>query len=200
MLSELLNRRKNIIPMATLILVTGGCSKCPADIPRSLFANLKSRSNYHGCSRGFHNPGSSYSEVGREFRGAHGRNKLQTPWSLGWLQGFLGVRRTKLHKAFSHVSHSLFRINSCLKRPHLWAVSVALPGSGSNSYWEAQRVLQYSRDHSVATVDFSETSPVCGSRSAAAAAAARLNSHSSQMSAVVMEGARENVSFGFEFP
>lgn len=53
----------------------------------------------------------------------------------------------------------------------------------------------------MATVDFSETSPVCGSRSAAAAAAAaRLNSHSSQMSAVVMEGATENVSFGFEFP
>lgn len=74
-----------------------------------------------------------------------------------------------------------------------------LPGNGSNSSWGAQRVLQYRRDHSVATVDFSETSPVCGSRSAAAAAA-QLNSHSSQMSAVVVEGARENVSFGFEFP
>lgn len=143
MLSELLNRRKNIIPMATLILVTGGCSKCPADIPRSLFANLRSRGNYHGCSRGFHNPGSSYSEVGREFRRTHGRNKLQAPWSLGWLQGFLGVRRTKLHKAFSWLRFwkmflptrfplPFFRINSCMKRPHLWAVSVALPGSGSN--------------------------------------------------------------------
>lgn len=52
----------------------------------------------------------------------------------------------------------------------------------------------------MATVDFSETSPVCGSRAAAAAAAARLNSHSRQMSAVVLEGARENSSFGFEFP
>lgn len=63
-------------------------------------------------------------------------------------------------------------------------------------------MLQYRRDHSVATVDFSEASPVCGSRSAAAAAAAaaRLNSHSSHISAVVVEGARENVSFGFEFP
>lgn len=60
-------------------------------------------------------------------------------------------------------------------------------------------MLQYRRDHSVATVDFSETSPVCGSRSAAAAVA-WLNSHSSQMSAVVVEGARENVSSGFELP
>lgn len=60
-------------------------------------------------------------------------------------------------------------------------------------------MLQYRRDHCVATVDFSKMSPVCGSRSAAAAASAQLNSHSSQMSAV-MEGARENVSFGFEFP
>lgn len=59
-------------------------------------------------------------------------------------------------------------------------------------------MLQYRRDHCVATVDFSKMSPVCGSRSAAAASA-QLNSHSSQMSAVV-EGARENVSFGFEFP
>jgi len=50
----------------------------------------------------------------------------------------------------------------------------------------------------VATVDFSKMPPVCGSRSAAAAAA-QSTSHSSQMSAVV-EGARENVSFSLEFP
>lgn len=50
----------------------------------------------------------------------------------------------------------------------------------------------------MATVDFLKMSPICGSGSAAAASA-QLNSHSSQMSAV-MEGARENVSFGFEFP
>jgi len=64
---------------------------------------------------------------------------------------------------------------------------------------EHRGLLQYRRDHCVATVDFSKMSPVCGSRSAAAAASAQLNSHSSRMSAVV-EGARENVSLGFEYP
>lgn len=63
---------------------------------------------------------------------------------------------------------------------------------------EHRGVLQYHGDHCVATVDFSKMSPVCGSRSAAAASA-QTNSHSSQMSAV-MERARENVSFSLEFP